>query len=438
MRRILAFAALSAWALPCSPAPAATVTSNWTPYSGGGINVTAAPGEQNQLIGTLAGDMVILRDPAGLQPAPPCFADDPTTVRCPYGSENEEANGLGMVVLLGDGDDTFTMPRVSSTIVYGQDGNDVITVPGDFTSGPDTARLHGGPGDDRLDGTSVEGGPGNDVLISDRFDFSSQAAGVDVDLASGIAASGGEVDRLMLRVGSDLAWVEGGAGPDVIRAAPGVRLVANGNAGDDVVDGGSNEDLLHGGPGNDVVRGGGQYDHLIGDEGDDRLDGGAFKDQLAGGAGDDTLVGGAGRDRLNGDSGVDRMLARDAERDEVICAYKTLEPGDRATVDVGDAVTACRDVQRSGRPRLELHGLIATGKSTRVLVASCPRAAQRRACAGRIRFGSGRSAVTRAIAVEPGRRARIGLRFTGAPAYTFRLTLRTGQVVRGTVPELDS
>lgn len=430
MSRILAAAGAFAWALTCIPAQAATVTTNWTPYTGGGVTVRAAPGEQNQLTGTLAGDMVILRDPAGLQPSPPCFADDPQTVRCPYGGETEGAKALGMVVLLGDGNDTFTMPRVNATWVYGQEGDDVVSVPGAFTSGPDTARLIGGPGDDRLDGTSVQGGPGNDTLTSDTFDFSDLSAAVQVDLARGTAASGGEVDRVVLRTGSDLVSVEGGAGPDVIRAAPGVRLVANGNAGDDSLEGGDEEDLLHGGPGNDVVRGGGAYDDLSGDEGDDRLEGGAFQDRLSGGAGDDVLGGGAGRDTLDGGPGADRVLARDRERDQVICADRRLQPGDRATIDAGDTVFACREVERSGRPRLELHGLLKKDE----LVASCPRRAPRRACAGRIRFGRAQ----RAIQVAPGRRARIRVPVPRSGDTRFRLVLRTGQVLTGALGELES
>src|SRR4051794_821897 len=90
MARILAPAALAAWALACSTASAATVTSTWQPQPGvrlqdrasDDLTVTAAPGEQNRLIVTLAGE-IVLSDPAGLTTSAPCVSQDAYTVHCP-------------------------------------------------------------------------------------------------------------------------------------------------------------------------------------------------------------------------------------------------------------------------------------------------------------------------------------------------------------------
>jgi hypothetical protein len=398
------------------------------------VAINALPGETNQLTVTMAGDMMVVRDLAGLQASPPCITDDARTVRCPLGE------GLQMTVFLGDGDDTFAMPRTAATLsVYGEDGKDTITAEGNLSRGGDLAHLYGGPGDDRLFGEWVEGGPGNDVLKADlTFDYSDHTTGVDVDLARGQATSMGEIDQLQLtRWEGWYVRVIGGSGPDVIRSAPGRRLSVESGAGDDVIEGGVDDDVLSGGAGNDVLRGGPGYDDLDGDDGDDRLDGGPYRDDLRGGAGDDVLIGGSGRDTLSGDSGADRVLARDGQRDAVGCAGRQMAPGDEATVDAEDLVEACFGVRRSGRPRLELHALLKTGQRARVLVASCPRAAQRRVCAGRLRIGRGRTAVTRAVRVAPGRRARIRLTLPKHEIRRFRLVLETGEVRNGFLSEVD-
>ncbi len=399
MVRILAVATALAWALDCSTVYGATVTSSWTPYASGyGVEIRAAPGEANRITVTLAGDQMVVHDAAGLQPSPSCIADDQQTARCPLDE------GLQVLVILGDGDDTFTMPRVNTMTVLGGEGNDVIRGDGNIFRGGETAHLYGGPGDDQLSGEWLEGGPGNDVLEGDIFDYSDHASGVNVDLRAGRATSAGELDRLVLTTGSNSAWVKGSPGPDVIRAAPGKRLTVESGAGDDVIVGGPADDGVLAGAGDDVVRGGGGFDQLSGEDGDDRLEGGSTRDVLSGGRGDDVLVGGAGHDELNGGSGSDQVLARDGEVDAIGCAGERMEHGDRATVDADDNVSACLEVKRAGSPRLELHALIKRGNAD-VLVVSCPCAARARACAGRIRFGRGATAVTTRDPRRP-RRAR--------------------------------
>ncbi len=219
------------------------------------------------------------------------------------------------------------------------------------------------------------------MLKSDWFDFS-EHTGVDVDLPHGRATSAGERDQLRIVPGTDPVSVDGGSGPDAIRAAAGRRLVVEAGAGDDRVDGTPCYALLLGGPGDDILRAGGTLDALDGQAGDDRLEGGSGRDDVQGGAGDDVLIGGPGRHGMHGGTGADRLLARDGERDTVACVGRRMEPGDRAIVDADDRVDACRVIERAGTPRLELHAIVDPPGRGRTghLVASCPRAAKPLAC----------------------------------------------------------
>lgn len=429
--RILPLAVALAWALACSSALGATVSSpSWRPGAiNFGVEVKAAPGEENRLKVLLAGDHMVLRDPAGLQSSPACLPVDAHTVHCPLGEE------LQLIAYLGDGDDTFDMPRSTARVtVLGGAGDDVITVEGNITRGGDLAHLYGGPGDDRLYGERVEGGPGNDVLKGMYYDFLDDTSGVTVDLASRRATSAAGTDELVLLPGDGYVWVRTGTGPDVMRAAPGRPLVAETGSGDDVLEGGSVHDSLTGGAGDDVLRGGDAGDALTGEDGDDRLEGGAGKDTLSGGNGDDVLVGGAGRDSLGAHDGADRLHARDGERDNVDCAGGSLAPGDRAVVDAGDYVVSCLDVRRSGKPRLEVQAVVRSTRTEQVVQVWCPPGARRLACAGRIRLGLFRErSMTRTFRVAPGRTALVRFAFERNGSYGYRVELRTGKVLFGDV-----
>lgn len=179
--------------------------------------------------------------------------------------------------------------------------------------GADT--LSGGDGDDTL-----AGGGGADVIDggagSDTADYSSSAAAVAVNLATG-AAAGGDA------AGDTLTAIEnltGSAYDDVL----------TGDSGDNILIGGAGADTLTGGEGNDTasyalsistvaadlavgtgavgdaagdvlsgienLTGGTGNDTLRGDGGTNVLDGGSGDDLLEGRGGDDTLIGGAGTD----------------------------------------------------------------------------------------------------------------------------------------------
>ncbi|NJL70544.1 MAG: cadherin-like domain-containing protein [Candidatus Competibacteraceae bacterium] len=147
-----------------------------------------------------------------------------------------------------------------------------------------------GDGDDRVTGNDIanvlSGGRGNDVLEGcagadtldgcegiDAASYESSAAGVTIDLSSGIASGGDAEGDTLLNiecvVGSSFADLLTGDATDNILAA---------NAGDDA---------------------------LFGGEGNDTLDGGVGVDNLRGGDGDDILIGGGGNDEIDGGGGID-------------------------------------------------------------------------------------------------------------------------------------
>jgi Ca2+-binding RTX toxin-like protein len=81
-----------------------------------------------------------------------------------------------------------------------------------------------------------------------------------------------------------------------------------GGFGDDVISGGSENDLIFGFAGDDEIAGGAGNDTVLGGEGDDTVDGNSGHDQLAGGEGDDLQRGGNGSDFILGDAGDDTLL----------------------------------------------------------------------------------------------------------------------------------
>lgn len=108
--------------------------------------------------------------------------------------------------------------------------------------------------------------------------------------------------------------------------APTGRLIAYGQAGDDVIH---------------VDNSIGLTAWLYGDAGRDRLKGGAGHDVLFGGDGDDLLVGGSGRDLMIGGTGSDRLIGN--EDDDILIAGFTAfdySPNNLLGFDHDDAISA--------------------------------------------------------------------------------------------------
>ena len=171
---------------------------------------------------------------------------------------------------------------LGTILIYGQDGNDKITIPasvGVSAVSPPlgkpilSARIFGGVGNDTITGSSgddyIDGGNGADLL--------SGMKGNDVIF-------GGVFD-----IGNDT--LKGGVGSDFLVGDEGNDNL-DGGAGDDFLDGGDGDDLVSGAAGNDSLKGGIGIDTLVGGAGNDTLDGtgDGLIDQLRGNGGSDTFV----------------------------------------------------------------------------------------------------------------------------------------------------
>ncbi|HSW45166.1 MAG TPA: calcium-binding protein, partial [Phycisphaerae bacterium] len=109
------------------------------------------------------------------------------------------------------------------------------------------------------------------------------------------AALNAEIEGWPLADKVKLVRVRAGAGDDIVDCSglagdDAIPVELWGEAGDDQLAGGDDDDLLNGGPG---------YDVLEGNKGDDELSGGGDNDLLRGGEGDDEIAGGGGFDLLD-------------------------------------------------------------------------------------------------------------------------------------------
>lgn len=129
--------------------------------------------------------------------------------------------------------------------------------------------------------TSTTPSINDDYLVVSNTTSTSGGAGNDLLV-------GGNQDNILL----------GGIGNDVLY----------GNDGSDTLSGEDGNDRLLGGAGNDTLYGGAGHDTLLGEAGNDVLYGGAGNDFLSGGSGADKLYGGAGNDLLTGGDGADSFV----------------------------------------------------------------------------------------------------------------------------------
>lgn len=205
-----------------------------------------------------------------------------------------------------------------------------------------------------LDGISIDGGAGRDLLQLDgllsvnadmtledieegsepayvdlaagevRFDHSFGSAELSVSSIEDVFGTyrgdnihGSDASNFVMGLeGNDIIYGRGNA--DILLGGPGRDLIRGGTQGDSI-DGGAGKDRLWGGTGNDTVDGnekadrifgGAGFDTLSGNAGSDRLFGGDDSDQLAGGQGRDTLDGGSGRDLIAGGLGADAIVMK--------------------------------------------------------------------------------------------------------------------------------
>lgn len=247
-----------------------------------------------------------------------------------------------VIVRLGPGADTIDVVGYSDSVVYGDDGDDVLR--SEDPSWSSSSYLYGGAGNDRITGNQVSGDQGNDHITV---------------VGQWASIYGGDGDDRI--VGS--SWddeMRGGAGNDVLIGKGGNDKLY-GLDGDDLLLGGTGTDLLDGARGNDKLKGGAQLDTLQGGWGFDELYGGSGNDNITdnkegaiirGGKGADTIeitseadpstvMGGPGADtvvargyqlEIHGDGGPDSLSLQmsdstvygDAGHDEIV--YKALGP----------------------------------------------------------------------------------------------------------------
>jgi len=218
---------------------------------------------------------------------------------------------------------------VSIEVITAYDGNDLL-----IGSNADN-RLYGNGGSDIL-----RGGAGADILdggdYPDTVSYYTSAAGVTVNLATGVATGGdaqGDVLTSLESIngsqfnddltgpGPFLNAVRGWGGNDILRG------------GANILDGGEGRDLvtywatsfgltvnlqtdtslisiedINGSQGNDTIIGNGSVNQLNGFNGNDSLDGATGHDLLDGGAGNDLLHGGSAMDQLTGGAGADTFI----------------------------------------------------------------------------------------------------------------------------------
>jgi Ca2+-binding RTX toxin-like protein len=248
---------------------------------------------------------------------------NPLNTSSPVGGNDTIQGGLGNDTIYAMAGNDFVGGGAGNDVLVLGGGNDIAN--GD--SGDDS--LTGGSGDDFMAGSAgidqLFGNDGADFLIGGNY----AAGGVAVAETSADTLDGGNDGDILLgdswsaatpfdqgtEGGNDLLL--GGSGDDLLAGQAGNDRMQAG-AGDDVVfagDGNDNargdagNDELNGGPGDDIVRGGDGNDELLGSTGNDILLGDGGEDALTGNEGRDILIGGRDADQMNGNDGDDILIA---------------------------------------------------------------------------------------------------------------------------------
>lgn len=216
---------------------------------------------------------------------PDCVNSDPFTVECIHLLDEYYES---LEVHLDDGDDAALLLSACGKDFWVSDQKAC------------QARVHGGAGDDRIDGTSA---------------YKHYPAHADRAPVTQVSGESGN-DTLIGH------FVDGGDGNDTL----------TGSFDNDHLDGDGGDDVVIGEGGNDVLVGQGGNDRLTGGDGFDRLLGDGGNDTISAGGGNDVAAGGYGRDQVYLGYGDDRAFMRDGWRD-----YVGGGPGsDRARTDTYD------------------------------------------------------------------------------------------------------
>ena len=342
------------------------------------LTYSAARSERNDVTVAQSGEVVSIRDSAGIQPGSGCEALDAFSARCAFAIPHSSRSADFKLRDRADRLDARSL--ATSGLLKGGPGDDRL-------AGPDAvgARFVGGPGDDELVGGALPDGfestrrDGSDRMVGGGpppLPAPNYLPGVD-----GVSYSRSRPVRAVL----DDRPNDGARGEH--DNLVGIEGVSTG-AGDDVVIGSAGAEYMFGGGGRDLLRGRGGADRLVGGDrplrgqdiplgSADRLEGGAGPDVLDGQGGSDLLVGGSGRDQLDGGRGADRIRAGDPDRDWVLCG----RGADRLAASEADVVMRGCEQQTGALSTAEAivnwtYGIAATS-----LIVACPVAAKQ-SCEG--------------------------------------------------------
>ncbi|MFO0891397.1 MAG: calcium-binding protein [Isosphaeraceae bacterium] len=285
---------------------------------------------------------------------------------------------------------TATVANTSLIQVFGQGGNDTITI-SEANGALPRANLFGGAGNDTLTGGSgndmLFGQSGNDTLLG-KGGNDALFGGTENDTLTGgdaddqVFGESGD-DRMIWNPGDDTDLNEGGAGTDTVEVnggngaevftttANGTRvrfdrldpapfsidigtsekLTVNMNGGDDSFSATGNlaaliQITVDGGAANDTILGSNGVDLLIGGDGDDFIDGQQGNDVAFMGAGNDVFQWdpGDGSDTVEGQDGADTMLFNGSAGSEI---FEVSANGGRVrfTRNLGNIVMDLNDVE---------------------------------------------------------------------------------------------
>jgi hypothetical protein len=229
----------------------------------------------------------------------------------------------------GAGNDTISLRGALNSTSRGNEGEDVITLAGNYTS----AAVNGGAGGDsislsaaiQMEDTKILGGNDNDGAINLTGGFAITAidstvngskgndtirlGGAGTVSATGFTIFGGQGDDFIngatLNAASDGITFSGDKGNDQISTGAGDDLILGGDDVD-VLSSTSGKNTIDGGAGNDRLTGGTAADSIDGGVGNDTIDGLAGNNTINGGDGNDTITVAAGDDEITGGAGSDR------------------------------------------------------------------------------------------------------------------------------------
>ncbi|HEX8912949.1 MAG TPA: calcium-binding protein, partial [Humisphaera sp.] len=242
----------------------------------------------------------------------------------------------------------FAAGGVTAVAVYGQEGNDVISLAANITT-PST--LNGGIGNDTLTGGSgkddligdagddtLDGGLGADRILggsgTDTVSYASRTTPVTINvpdpkkLYAPDDGAAGEGDIIFV----DNERFQGGAGNDVFVGTDAAERFY-GNGGKDSISAGGGNDVIFGGDGDDTIDAGAGNDTVFAGAGNDFIYGKAGDDFIMGEAGDDFIDGDVGADRISGGLGLDTAAYHMRTKDLRVTLDDTADDGEAGEFD---------------------------------------------------------------------------------------------------------